>query len=84
MPDVRERLSTSCTKDLIGRSSESFTGSKDEAVVEEVEEVEAVDKDVCASVCCAMDKGIVHSRKRAGVSGSVVVQRRRLYIEIEP
>jgi hypothetical protein len=33
MPDVRERLSTSCTKDLIGRSSESFTWSKEVAVV---------------------------------------------------
>ena len=38
MPDLRERLSTSCTKDLIGRSSKSFTGSKVEAVVEVVEE----------------------------------------------
>jgi hypothetical protein len=28
-------------EDLIGRSSESFTGSKEEGVVEEVEEVEA-------------------------------------------
>jgi hypothetical protein len=43
MPDVRERLSTSCTKDLIGRSSESFIGSKEVAVVEEVEEVEEVE-----------------------------------------
>lgn len=34
--DVRERLSTSCTKDLIGRSSESFTGSKEVAVEEVV------------------------------------------------
>jgi hypothetical protein len=59
MPDISERLSTSCTKDPIGRSSESFTGSKEEAVVEEVEEVEAVDKvEVEVCVCCAMDKGI--------------------------
>jgi len=57
MPDVRERLSTSCTKDLIGSSSESFTGSKEVAGVEEVEveAVEAVDN-VDVDVCCAMDK----------------------------
>jgi len=57
--DVRERLSTSCTKDLIGRSSESFqvTGSKEVAVVEVVEVVEVVDRvDVDVFVCCAMDK----------------------------
>ena len=34
MPDVRECLSTSCTKDLIGRQSESFPGSKEVAGVE--------------------------------------------------
>ena len=65
MPDVRERLSTSCTNDLIGRSSESFTGSKEVAVVEvveavvEVEAVEAVEEvdKVNVGVCCAMDSG---------------------------
>ena len=50
MPDVRERLSTSCTKDLIGRRSESFPGSKEVAVVKVVDEVEEID----VNVCCAM------------------------------
>lgn len=56
MPDVRERLSTSCTKDLIGRRSESFPGSKEVAAVEVavVEVVEAVDG-VDVDVCCAID-----------------------------
>jgi sulfur relay (sulfurtransferase) complex TusBCD TusD component (DsrE family) len=57
-------------KDLIGRSSQSFTGSKEEAVVEEVEEVEAadnVDVDIC--VCCAMDKGIGDNCLLAKASG---------------
>ena len=51
-----KRLSTSCTKDLIGRSSESFqvTGRKEAAVVEVVEAVEVDRVDVC--VCCAMDR----------------------------
>lgn len=47
---MRERLSTSCTKDLIYRRSESSPGSKEVAVVEVVEVVEVVDKvevDVC-------------------------------------
>lgn len=59
MPDVRERLSTSCTKDLIGRRSESFPGSKEVAVVEVVEVVdevvEAVDEVDEVDVCCAID-----------------------------
>jgi hypothetical protein len=55
-------------------NSESFTGSKEEAVVEEVEEVEAVDK-VEVEVCVLYvvlwireSETIVHSRKRAGIS----------------
>ena len=60
MPEVRERLSTSCTKDLIGRRSESFPGSKEAAVevvvvVEEEELVKAVDNVDDDDVCCAMD-----------------------------
>jgi hypothetical protein len=67
MPDVRERLSTSCTKDLIGRSSESFIGSKEVAVVEEVEEVEAVDEvDVDVDVT---DSGIGDSCSLAKARG---------------
>ena len=55
MPDVRERLSTSCTKDLIGRRSESFTGSKEVTVVEVVEVVDVLDEvDVDIDMCCAM------------------------------
>jgi hypothetical protein len=51
MPDVRECLSTTCTKDLIGRSSKSFTGSKEVPVVDEVDKVEAIDKvDIVDSV----------------------------------
>ena len=49
MPDVRERLSTSCTKDLIGRRSESFPGSKEVAGVEVVGAVDEFDVDVCCT-----------------------------------
>jgi hypothetical protein len=50
---VRERLRTSCTKDLIGRIwSESFPGSKEGDVVVEMVEVEVakIDTDGCGRI----------------------------------
>lgn len=44
----RERQSTSCMKDLIGRRSKSFPGAKDVAVEEAV--VGRVDADTCCAI----------------------------------
>ena len=71
MPDICERMSTSCTKDLIGRISESFTGSKEEEV--EAEEVEAVDKDYVCVLWIRESETIVHLH---GATKTVVYRAR--------
>jgi DNA-binding Lrp family transcriptional regulator len=79
---VRERLSTSCTKDLIliGRRSES--GSKEEEVVEAVDEID--DVDVCHVVVsmdskigddnCMKDLILIGRRSESGSKEEVAVE----------
>ena len=62
LANMFRHLSTLCTKGLIGRESELFSGSKEVAVVEEVDEVDGVDDDICC-VIDGMDSEIYPTPK---------------------
>lgn len=64
MPDVRK-----CTKDSVGRRSETFTGSKEVAVVEAVEALDKVDVDVLWRMSRGDERGLIFWGLQYGAYG---------------
>lgn len=70
MPDVRK-----CTKDSVGRRSETFTGSKEVAVVEAVEALDKVDVDVLWRMSRGDERGLIFGGYNMALMEEVMVSK---------